>query len=460
METHMLAQRTLTRAIPLRAIAAAVVLSVATAAGAAITAEEAARLKSELTPLGAEKAGNKDGSIPAWTGGYNTPIPGDKAGGRRGDPFKAEKPLYSVTARNMDQYADKLSDGVKALLKKYPQTYRLDVYPTHRTALAPSWVYDNTARNAVRAKLNGHALEGGYGGIPFPIPKTGVEAMWNHKLAWRGASWEALFNQYQITANGKVVLTTDGHIRQRMPYYFDDGAVDKFQGVHWEVNLLNAGPPIRAGEMIVGRQHVEEEKSAAYVYLTGQRRVRKLPNACCDTPTPASAGLMSFDELSVFSGRTDQFDWKLVGKKELLVPYNENRFLQAADADIIKGQHLNPDHVRWELHRVWVVEASLLPGKRHQAPKSTYYLDEDTWQAMLGDRWDGNNQLWKTLWSFNYVMPDFPGTVQQTFGYYDLLSGQAYVSNVLNDKSFHHRPTPRWPTDLFTGDGLAAQGVR
>ena len=430
------------------------------AAHAAVTPEEAARLKTELTPFGAEKAGNKDGSIPAWTGGYSTPIPGDKPGGRRGDPFKDDKPLYSVTAKNVDQHAGKLSDGVKALLKKYPESFRLDVYPTRRTAVAPQWVYDNTAKNALRAKLDGHKLVGAYGGIPFPIPKSGLEAIWNHKLGWRGSAWEADFNQYQITANGKVVLTTDGRIRQRMPYYFDDGSVDSFEGVHWEVNLLNVGPPIRAGEMIVGRQHVDEEKSQSYVYLTGQRRVRKLPNACCDTPTPATAGLMSFDELSVFSGRTDRFDWKLVGKKELLVPYNQNRFLQARDAEIIKGQHLNPDHVRWELHRVWVVEASLAAGQRHQAPKSIYYLDEDTWLAVLGDRWDANGQLWKTLWVFNYVMPDFPGTVQQTFGFYDLLSGQAYVANVLNDKSFHHRPSKRWPTETFTGDGLAAQGVR
>ena len=430
------------------------------AAHAAVTPEEAARLKTELTPFGAEKAGNKDGSIPAWTGGYSTPIPGDKPGGRRGDPFKDDKPLYSVTAKNVDQHAGKLSDGVKALLKKYPESFRLDVYPTRRTAVAPQWVYDNTAKNALRAKLDGHKLVGAYGGIPFPIPKSGLEAIWNHKLSWRGSAWEADFNQYQITANGKVVLTTDGRIRQRMPYYFDDGSVDSFEGVHWEVNLLNVGPPIRAGEMIVGRQHVDEEKSQSYVYLTGQRRVRKLPNACCDTPTPATAGLMSFDELSVFSGRTDRFDWKLVGKKELLVPYNQNRFLQARDAEIIKGQHLNPDHVRWELHRVWVVEASLAAGQRHQAPKSIYYLDEDTWLAVLGDRWDANGQLWKTLWVFNYVMPDFPGTVQQTFGFYDLLSGQAYVANVLNDKSFHHRPSKRWPTETFTGDGLAAQGVR
>jgi len=427
---------------------------------AAVTAEEAAKLRTELTPLGAEKAGNKDGTIPAWTGGYTTLIPGDKPGGRRGDPFKDEKPLFTVTAKNMDQYADKLSAGAAAMLKKYPNSYRLDVYKTHRTAAAPQWVYDNTAKNAVRAKLEGELPVGAYGGIPFPIAKTGQEAMWNHMLRWRGASWEVDMNQYQITSDGRVVLTTDGIIKQDMPYYFKDGTAESFSGTYWEINLVNSGPPIRAGEMIAGRSNLDGDKSAAYVYLTGQRRVRKLPNACCDTPTPASAGLMSFDEIQVWDGRLDRFDWKLVGKKEMLIPYNSNGFLQAKDVDIIKGQHLNPDHVRWELHRVWVVEAALRQGQRHQAPKNTYYLDEDTWAAVLGDRWDANGQLWKTMWNLSHVMPDFPGTVQQTFGYYDLLSGTAYVSNVMNDKAYHNRPADKWPATLFTGDGLASQGVR
>lgn len=429
-------------------------------ASAAVSEKEAARLQRDLTPLGAERAGNAAGTIPAWTGGYTQPIPGDVAGGRRSDPFKDEQPLYTITVDNMNQYADQLTDGVKAMLQKYPDSYHLNVYPTHRTASAPQWVYDNTAANAIRATLDGHTLKGAYGGVPFPVVKTGLEAIQNHILGWAGSSWEVMLTQYQITSNGRSVLTTEGSIRQNMPYYFQDGSVDNYDGMYWEINLTNVGPPIRAGEMIVGRNNLNADKSAAYVYLTGQRRVRRLPNACCDTPAPATAGLMSFDEISVFSGRTDLFDWKLLGKQEILVPYNQNRFLQYSEDQIITGQHLNPAAVRWELHRVWVVEATLAEGKRHRVPKSKYYLDEDTWQAVLGDRWDGKGQLWKTLWGFNYVMPDFPGTIRQTFGYYDLLSGEGYVANVLNDQEFHHRPTNRWPTNTFTGQGLAAQGVR
>lgn len=426
---------------------------------AQVTVEEAARLNSDLTPFGAERAGNADGSIPKWTGDL-AKSQAEPQGGKRPNPFKDEKPLYTVNASNMDQYADKLTDGVKAMLKKYPDTYKLNVYLTHRTSSAPQWVYDNTAKNAVNATMDGDMIHGAYGGIPFPIPQNGLEAINNHRLAWRGASWEAKITQYQITANGDQVLTTDGVLKQNMPYYFQDKDPKNFDGYFWEVNLENFGPPIRAGERIVGRTNIDADKSAAYVYLTGQRRVRKLPNACCDTPTPASAGLMSFDELSVFSGRTDRFNWKLLGKKEMLVPYNQNGFLEYSDQEAITGNHLNPEAVRWELHRVWAVEATLKDGMRHQAPRSVYYLDEDGWTALLADRWDANGQLWKTLWMFNYVMPDFPGTVQQTFGYYNLLSGEAYVSNLFNGGDNHHIPSKRWATNIFTGQGLAAQGVR
>ena len=155
----------------LRGLMLAAALSASLSAMAA-TAEEAARLKTDLTPLGAEKVGSKDGTIPAWTGGMTKAIPGDKAGGRRGDPFKDEKPLFSITAKNADQHADKLTDGTKAMLKKYPESFRVDVYKTHRTAAAPQWVYDNTARNAVNGKLVNGVPKGVYGGIPFPVPTT------------------------------------------------------------------------------------------------------------------------------------------------------------------------------------------------------------------------------------------------------------------------------------------------
>ncbi|WP_428422782.1 DUF1329 domain-containing protein [Methylibium sp.] len=439
-------------------------LCMATPSFAVVTADEAARLKTDLTPFGAEKAGNKEGSIPAWTGGHTSPIPGDKPNGRRGNPFKDEKPLFSITAKNVQQYADKLADGTKALLAKYPDSYRVDVYETHRTAAAPKWVYDNTFKNATRAKLTGGIPEGAYGGIPFPIPKSGAEVIWNHSLRWQGTALQFSVTQYQFTADGRTVLTSDTTAEQLAAYYIEEGNPEQFakSGDYWMIRLTNSGPPIRAGEQFVARANLDGAKDSSWVYLTGQRRVRKLPTPCCDTPTPTTAGLMSFDEVFGWYGSQHRFDWKLAGKKEIYIPYNDNMMFQPkTDADMLGAHFVNPDHVRWELHRVWVVEASLKPGQRHQAAKSRYYCDEDTWICVIADRWDAQGQLWKTIWVPTFVAPDLPGTIAIGFGFNDLLSGAGFYSNLLNTKASQFTvPVKRTADSVFTPDAMAAEGIR
>jgi len=434
---------------------------IASTAHAAVTAEEAAKLKTTLTPFGAEKAGNADGSIPAWSGGYTMPIPGFTNGGRRGDPFAAEKPLYSITAETMAQHVGKLTEGTQALLKKYPKTFRVDVYVTHRTAAAPQWIYDATYRNAVSAKLDGEVVKDAFGGIPFPIPRTAKEVVANHELHWRGESWRNNYRGYLVTASGQRVLSIEGLGDWQMPYYAE-GRADEFGGDYRLSRLVNSGPPIRAGEAVIARQNLDQDKTNAWVYLPGQRRVRKLPNSCCDTPAASTAGLASYDEVEVLGGRTDRFDWKIVGKQEMLIPYNSNRLhTPDKDSDILLANHLNPDGVRWELHRVWVIEANLKQGQQHQAPKSRYYIDEDTWVAVLGDRWDATGRLWKTLWAHPVVMPDLPATTpQQQWGFNDLISGVWYAGGVVNERPTHYKIMPRRPDSFFTGDAMAGEGVR
>lgn len=433
-------------------------------AGAVVTPEEAAALTSTLMPLGGEKAGNEDGTIPAWTGG-NTEVPaGFKSGQRRPDPFAAEAPLFSITAKNMEQYADKLSDGVKAMIKKYPDSYRINVYPTHRTAAAPQWVYDNTFKNATRAQLGegeaGPKVEGAYGGIPFPIPKSGAEVMWNSLLAWRGESWSWDGHNVLITPEGDAVVTAHGPAQLQMPYYFEDGE-ESFNGEHWMLRRINAGPALRAGEGILSRLNLDPSDDRSWVYLTGQRRVRRLPNACCDTPLPSAAGVLSIDEVSVYTGRMDRFNWKLVGKKEMFVPYNANRILQpTSNDDVLDEHHLNPEHVRWELHRVWVVEATLAEGKRHLAPKSVYYIDEDSWVALLGDRWDASGQLWKTMWQMPFTMPEIPAVHTNLYGFYDLVSGAWFSIGIMNETTNQYSTVERYNDSFFSPDALAAEGVR
>jgi hypothetical protein len=227
------------------------------------------------------------------------------------------------------------------------------------------------------------------------------------------------------------------------------------------VRIRNLGPALRAGEALLAHENIDPNKLQTWVYLTGQRRVRKLPNACCDAPTPAAAGVMSFDEIYTWTGRLDRFNWKVVGKKEMFIPYNNNLFMQPkTDAQVMGKNHTNPDFMRWELHRVWVVEASLRQGQRHQAPKSRYYCDEDTWICVLGDRWDAGGQLWKTLWSQVFVAPDMPGNLIGSNGFNDLLSGAAFVGQLYNSKPAQVTLQKRLPDSHFSPEAIAGESVR
>jgi len=436
-------------------------------ANAKITAQEAEQLKTTLTPFGAEKAGNADGSIPAWDGGYTTPDPNFKNGGRRSDPFASDKALFSITSKNMDKYADKLSEGQKALLKKYPDTYRIDVYQTRRTAAAPQWVYDNTYTNATRSYLEEYNLKAAYGGIPFPIPKSGAEAMWNHLLRWRPSSYHFNNDAMLGTETGKLVLLNEVSAAQLLPYYIKDSSLADYEknwnGEFWMIRLITNGPAIKAGEGIVGRNTLEGSKTKSWVYMTAQRRVRQLPNSCCDTPTPTLSGLTTFDETEVFDGSAslDRFNWKIVGKKEMYIPYNCNKSMQPRKLEeLVLNRHLNPDYVRWELHRVWVVEATLKEGMRHQCPKSVFYLDEDTWGAVLSDRYDANGSLWRSLWDLMVVMPDVPGTVPLSWGYYDMIKGTWAASNLYNKYDEQFKIMPPYKDMVFTAGSLSGEGVR
>lgn len=428
---------------------------------AAVSAQEAGQLKTTLTPLGAEKAGNKEGTIPAWTGGVTTPPPG-WVDGKISDQFPNDKPLFSINAQNMAKYADKLSDGVKAMMKKYPD-FRIDVYPTRRTAAAPQWVYDNTFKNATLAKLNGSSLKDAYGGIPFPIPQNGMQVMWNHILHWRGTAWYGEAAGIMGTANGQHVLVDDSRNKLEMPYYIESGSRKNFNGITWEVVVGNVAPPQNAGEALCGIQRTDPDKDATWIYLLGQRRVRRLPQACCDTPVATMNGMMTFDEVDGFGGAESlgSFNWKIVGKKEMYIPYNVNRMSVVPLSELLLPHIINPDYLRWELHRVWVVEATLRQGQRHTSPRSLYYIDEDTWNVALVDRFDANNKLWRMVITFIHVLPGFPATADTSYGFYGLLDGTFYMHALTNGEAVQSKViNPPYPQSTFTPDSLAGSGVR
>ncbi|MET4163510.1 hypothetical protein ABIE61_003374 [Marinobacterium sp. MBR-111] len=428
---------------------------------AAVTAEEAARLGAELTPLGGEKSGNADGSIPAWTGGITEMLPGDYLGDIPKSIFADEKPIYQVTSQNMSQYQELLSDGVQAMLQKYPDSFRLEVYPTHRTMAAPQSVYDNTLANATRCKLieGGYSVEGCAGGIPFPIPQEGVEVMWNFLMRVEAPSIEYTFKNIVGNADGSHTLATRNDISFQYPQYYKDATPQNWSGEYSMFRFNTLEPPFKAGESLVVRDSIDRDQPRqAWQYLLGQRRVRRAPTVSYDTPDFVASGANYFDEVQGFFGSVDRFNWTLKGKQELLVPYNTNNFVGAALDDALSTYHLNPDHVRWEKHRVWVVEANVADGKRHAVPKRTYYVDEDSWLVLLVDGYDAEDKLWRTSMVTPFVVPKIPTLMMKTATVFNLQANTMSLIQAVNEENFRIVETK--PETFFTGDAVAAEAVR
>jgi hypothetical protein len=262
------------------------------------------------------------------------------------------------------------------------------------------------------------------------------------------------------TSNGQHVLITGGVAESQQPYYLEHDGRNSFAGEYNVLRLQSDAPPSRAGEVFLAWDHLNPDESLFWVYVPGQRRVRKLPNACCDMPLPSSGGVLTFDEPEVWNGRIDDYNWRLVGKREIFIPYNANRMQQVRLNDLLLANHLNPDHVRWELHRVWVVDAVLAPGKNNAAVRGRYYFDEDTWTAVLADRWDADGRLFKTLWALPILMPEFPAVAAPVTGGHDLLVGTWVAMGVSNGKSRAYKAVARFPPLRFTPDALAGEGVR
>lgn len=428
-------------------------------ASAGVTADEAARLKTDLTPFGAEKAGNKDGTIPAWDGGLTKPLV-PTTGNLPADQYPNEKPLFVIDQKNVAQYADKLNEGQKALIAKYPD-YHLAVYPSHRTFAAPQWVYDNDLKNAVNGQVTegGMSVKGVYGGTPFPIPKSGIELYWNHALRYVSAS-----NQYQVknftgNSDGSVTMTVQAIDNHQSPYYVKGGSADTWNGEYAYGRLQNTGPAFKAGEMLVIRDGVDASTPRqAWQYLVGQRRVRRAPTVGYDTPDFVASGANYFDEVFGFWGAPDRYDWKLIGKKEMFIPYNDNAFFNTPSDQALVAHHPNADKMRWELHRVWEVELTLAPGKRHVVPKKRIYFDEDSYTAIMTDGYDAEGKLWRTA----YMVP--MNVAEGGYDYFDtsvvfnLQAGTYSGIEVFND-GYYKNVDPR-PDSYFTGDALASEGVR
>jgi hypothetical protein len=443
--------------------------AISTNAVAAVSAAEAAKLGAELTPLGGEKGANADGSIPAWDGGITSPAQAGFANFRAGqhhpDPFASDKPLYTVTAANMSQYAAKLTEGHKKLLQTYRNSYKMVVYPTHRSAAAPQRIYDATKRIATTAQLaaGGNGVTNAGEGIPFPIPKQGVEVFWNHVLRYRGDTIVRQIGQAPVTASGSYTMVKF-HDETMVAYSLPGAKSENLNNIIAYFIQETVAPARLAGEVLLVQETLDQSKEnrRAWVYNPGQRRVRRAPNVAFDNPGTNSDNLRTSDQFDVYNGSPQRYDWTLVGKKEMLVPYNSYKLGSntVKYADILKKNHINPDLARFELHRVWVVDSKLKQGQSHLYSRRTLYVDEDSWQILAVDCYDSRGTLYRVQEAHVIQFYDVPAlwTVLETV--YDLSNGRYLALGLDNEESRSRDFSAKRTVADYQPAALQRRGVR
>jgi hypothetical protein len=416
-----------------------------------------------LTPLGAEQAGNTDGTIPAWSGGIRTPPAGYKPGDHHPDPFADDRVLFTINGENVEQHKDKLSPGQLALLKTY-STYKMDVYPTQRSASYPQRIYDATEENAKTAKLvaNGNGVTDAIIGIPFPVPKNGGEVIWNHILRYRGDAAARWISQAAPTRGGDYTLV---NFEDEFDFYYSkpEARFAELNNIILAFKQKVTSPARLAGTILLVHETLNQvaEPRKAWTYNPGQRRVRRAPNVAYDNPGTASDGMRTSDQFDMFNGAPDRYDWKLVGKQEMYVPYNSYDLHsdKLSYSDILTPLHINQDHARYELHRVWVVEATLKAGERHVYARRTFYFDEDSWQILLVDQYDSRGELWRVSegHSINYYdVPTFWTTLEV---HYDLQAGRYLAIGLDNEDKMYDFSIKR-SRDDYTPAALRREGMR
>ena len=390
----------------------ALALSLSNSALASVSAAEAAQLGQKLTPVGAEKAGGAAAAgvqvkpaqksamadddfldeqdaptrVPVWN------APGAEAA------VSNEKPLFTINAVNLNRYRENLTESHFSLLQTNPNTYFLNVYAPRRPVRWPKEIEAATRENATRCSLQGtDDLSGCRLGFPFPIPHSGAEVIWNHKLRWRGDAVSRYNEQLVVQSDGKFQVTRLAEdIDARYANIKDGWPLDAEHHEFLRFLSQTLEPPRLAGNFVLFHDNAGVGTSARTAWALSPKamRPRREPKICCDNPYEGSDGLQFFDQVDMYNGALDRYAWKLLGKREVFIPYNADRLNAASahPADLVRPTHLNQELLRYELHRVWVVEATLKPGMAHTLRKRRFYVDEDSWSIVAVDMLDTYDQ--------------------------------------------------------------------
>jgi len=398
----------------------------------------------DLTIIGAQAAGNKENTIPEYTGDKIAIPTNWKVGQHYVDPFMSDDVQFRISSENLSKYESKLSLGQRLLLQRN-KDYNLPIYKTRRTATYPKFILDGTRDNARNAKMTteGTGLKNFKQGFPFPkldenSQTAALQSIWNHIARYRGGNVERTVVQATVFDNGDFVpvklyqrYTRTEHLESKPK--IEDGNI-----LFYYLDRITS-PARLSGTTLLVHETLDQSKEyrRAWLYNQAYKRVHRTPGAAYDTPIPGTYGLKTADSHDMFNGSPDKYQWQYQGKQELYIPYNAYRLAsnKLTYEDLLKSSSINADHTRWELHRVHKVEATLKTGQRHTYAKRIFYIDEDSWTIVLAELYDNRGELWRVSEGhlINYYDMDLPYFAMEVT--YDLFSNRYNVFGLSNEES-------------------------
>ena len=312
----------------------------------------------------------------------------------------------------------------------------MPVYSTVRSFRAPTEIYENTSRNLLTAKLNesSSGFENANGGIPFPIPQSALEVYFNHIARWRGKQLKNTASDAVVQKNGKFSLVT------RKSVVRFDSYIHGLESANLTSLVARiTAPAMNSGNGILVLEPLDQlnHSRRAWLWDKGRRRTIRAPNIAYDQPVVSAQSLRTADDTDLVNGSPDRFDWELLEKREIYIPYNNERLSskQLSYKELLTRHHLNPEYTRYELHRVWVIRARLKSQWRHVYSQRDFYLDEDSWQVVIADQYDKSGELWRVSLSYPKFYPDMPGIFPVVNVFHDLHNQRYSVMGLQNERN-------------------------
>lgn len=428
-------------------LAASIALALSTSAYARVSPEDVARLGNELTCMGGVAAGNEAGTIPPFSGKWQGTPPGidytPNVGQHPVDPYPDDKPRLVITRQNWTQHQDKLTEGQIALFNRYPDTFRIPVYEGRRDFRYPNEICDVAKKNAAEAELidDGLGFKGYMGPIPFPIPSgenMAMQVLANHNYPYRA------FTE-QTVVRDLANMNTDGEISWGRTSNTALNVITLPENIGKPVSDIMAYsdnatilPTRDKGKRTVSIEPMNfaQGQRLAWTYNPGTRRVRQLPEYGFDTPAAGTSGKMTIDQDRLMNGSPERYNWELKGKREIYVPMNTYR-LHGKDVSyeqLLTKNHPNPDLMRYELRRVWVLEGTLKETHRHKFGKRVLFIDEDTWHGVISDFYDTRGELVNHGMVNYYYAFDMSAWQAGTSFFQDLATGGYVAYNLFQDQ--------------------------